>query len=102
MLQTLQQAALSFFLTCSLVSAYTPTISDPNAPNAQTSCPGYQAQDMTVNANKLTATLTLAGPACNAYGSDIDSLQLTAEYQDAHRLAVNIEPMYMVRVLLCI
>lgn len=97
MLQSLQQAALSLCWTASLVSAYTPTISDPNAPNAQTSCPGYQAQDVTTNANKITVTLALVGTACNAYGTDIDTLQLTVEYQDVHRLAVNIEPMYTVR-----
>jgi alpha-glucosidase len=97
MLQSLQQAALGLCWAASLVSAYTPTISDPNAPNAQTSCPGYQAQDITTDVNKLTATLALAGTACNVYGTDIDTLQLTVEYQDTHRLAVNIEPMYMVR-----
>ena len=44
-------------------------------------CPGYAATNITQNANSLTATLSLAGDACNVYGDDIADLQLLVEYQ---------------------
>ena len=44
-------------------------------------CPGYAATNITQNANSLTATLSLAGDACNVYGNDIEDLQLLVEYQ---------------------
>lgn len=40
----------------------------------------------------LTATLKLVGTACNLYGTDIETLNLTVEYQSADRLAVKISP----------
>jgi alpha-glucosidase len=36
--------------------------------------------------------LMLAGPACNVYGTDVSSLNLTVEYQAQDRLGVNIVP----------
>lgn len=78
-------------------AAYTPTIDNPNAPNAQTNCPGYTAINVSTTSNGLTGALVLAGGPCNVYGSDVDVLRLNVEYQDQHRLAVSIEPMYMVR-----
>ena len=96
MLQNLRQVVLNLTVISSVASGYTPTIDDPSAPNAQAVCPGYKAQSMSSHANGLTATLSLAGPACNAYGNDIDTLKLTVEYQDVHRLEVKIEPMHMV------
>ena len=44
-------------------------------------CPGYQASDVQTSANGLTATLTLAGAPCNIYGTDLEHLTLTVEYQ---------------------
>jgi alpha-glucosidase (family GH31 glycosyl hydrolase) len=79
-----------------LVLGYTPTIDNSTAPNAQAVCPGYHASNVKHGSNKLTATLTLAGKACNVYGTDIESLDLNVEYQDAHRLAVTIQPTFMV------
>ena len=69
-----------------------PNIQDPQAKNAQDVCPGYIASDVTRNSLGLTATLTLAGPACNVYGTDIDTLNLTVEYQSADRLAIRVTP----------
>jgi alpha-glucosidase len=46
-----------------------------------TSCPGYKASDVSTTANGLTAKLTLAGTPCNLYGTDIEDLTLTVEYQ---------------------
>jgi alpha-glucosidase len=69
-----------------------PNIDDPNAVNAQTVCPGYKASNVKNTGTELTATLTLAGPACNVYGTDVSSLDLTVEYQARDRLGVNIVP----------
>ena len=69
-----------------------PNIEDPQAVNAQDVCPGYTASIVERNALGLTATLTLAGPACNVYGNDIETLNLTVQYQSADRLAVRVTP----------
>ena len=69
-----------------------PNIQDPQAVNAQDVCPGYTAINVQRNVLGLTATLTLAGPACNVYGNDIDTLNLTVQYQSADRLAVRVTP----------
>lgn len=65
---------------------------DLQAKNAQSLCPGYTASDVVKNALGFTATLKLAGKPCNIYGNDIDTLNLTVEYQSADRLAVKILP----------
>lgn len=86
---------LLLLLACTSVHATTPTIDNPNAPNAQNECPGYTATNVQQSSTGLMATLILAGSACNAYGTDIASLSLTVEYQDVHRVNVNIEPTYL-------
>lgn len=48
-----------------------------------TSCPGYSASNVQQTANGLTADLSLAGDACNAYGTDLPNLTLTVEYQSS-------------------
>ena len=55
-------------------------------------CPGYTAKNVVRNLLGLTATLTLAGKACNVYGNDINTLNLTVEYQAVDRLAVRVIP----------
>ena len=69
-----------------------PNIQDPQAKNAQDVCPGYTASNVTRNSLGSTATLTLAGPACNVYGNDIYALNFSVEYQSADRLAIRIMP----------
>lgn len=69
-----------------------PNIDDPNAVNAQTACPGYTATNVKTSDHGMTATLLLAGDACNAYGTDVDSLDLTVEYQANHRLNIELVP----------
>lgn len=69
-----------------------PNIEDPEAKNAQDFCPGYIAMNVARNALGLTATLELAGMACNVYGNDIDILNLTVEYQSLDRLAMRVTP----------
>ena len=67
-------------------------IEDPEAKDAQDVCPGYTATNIVRNDLGLTASLSLAGTACNVYGNDISTLNLTVEYQSADRLAVRIAP----------
>ena len=69
-----------------------PNVVDPQAVDAQTVCPGYKASNVVNNDLGFTATLTLAGPACNVYGNDIDKLNLTVQYQSVDRLAIRIIP----------
>ncbi|KAF2862030.1 glycoside hydrolase family 31 protein [Piedraia hortae CBS 480.64] len=72
-----------------------PNILDPKAVQAQDICPGYKASDIQITPNGVEATLTLAGPACNVYGTDIDALTLEVELQDEHRLRVAIQPAHL-------
>lgn len=69
-----------------------PNIKDPKAVDAQSVCPGYSASNVVRTSSGLAATLKLAGTACNVYGTDIETLNLTVEYQAADRLAVKISP----------
>jgi alpha-glucosidase len=46
------------------------------------SCPGYAASNIVQHNGHVTgADLTLAGTACNIYGSDLTDLKLLVEYQ---------------------
>jgi alpha-glucosidase len=45
-----------------------------------TQCPGYAASNVKQNGATMTADLILAGPACNAYGTDIEHLSLEVTY----------------------
>ncbi|KAL0264572.1 hypothetical protein SLS55_000522 [Diplodia seriata] len=67
-------------------------IVDPEAVDAQSVCPGYKASDVKRGANGFSATLNLGGKACNVYGTDVDTLNLTVQYQNADRLSINISP----------
>ena len=69
-----------------------PNIVDPEAVDAQTVCPGYKASHVIQSPLELSASLALAGPACNVYGNDIENLNLTVQYQSTDRLAVRIVP----------
>jgi alpha-glucosidase len=43
-------------------------------------CPGYKASNVQTTASTLTADLTLAGEACNVYGTDLTDLVLEVSY----------------------
>lgn len=64
-----------------LGAALIPNINDPQAVDAQTVCPGYIAANLLKSPYGLSASLTLAGDPCNVYGTDIETLNLTVEYQ---------------------
>lgn len=72
-----------------------PNIKDPAAVDPQLVCPGYVGSNVIRTDAGLTATLTLAGEACNVYGNDVEFLNLTVEYQSADRLSVKITPAYL-------
>ncbi|KAK8063117.1 Glycoside hydrolase family 31 [Apiospora hydei] len=63
----------------------------PTSPDPLSACPGYTASDIQQSANGLTASLKLAGMACNAFGRDIEELKLTVNYDNENRLHVKIE-----------
>ncbi|GJE89250.1 glycoside hydrolase family 31 protein [Phanerochaete sordida] len=54
------------------------------------SCPGYALSALHETKTGLTAQLTLAGPACNAFGRDVANLTLEVTYDSDTRLHVNI------------
>ncbi|KAI0403844.1 glycosyl hydrolases family 31-domain-containing protein [Xylaria palmicola] len=72
---------LSYFILASAASALAASVDD---------CPGYTASNVVESDGKLTADLTLAGTACNIYGTDLKDLKLLVEYQTNSRLRVNI------------
>lgn len=72
-----------------------PNINDPQAANAQDVCPGYTASNVVRTPYGLTADLSLAGSACNVYGTDVEALNLTVEYQSSDRLHIEITPAYV-------
>lgn len=45
-----------------------------------TACPGYEASNVQTSPTGLTADLTLAGEACNVYGTDLTDLRLEVSY----------------------
>lgn len=46
-------------------------------------CPGYSASHIVNTDTGLTAKLTLAGPACNVYGADVQDLRLLVNYDSS-------------------
>ena len=50
-----------------------------------TQCPGYKASNVKQTGARMTADLTLAGPACNAYGTDLEHLALEVTYDTGSR-----------------
>lgn len=72
-------------------------VDDPKAIDAQNVCPGYIASDVHHDATGMTAKLHLAGKPCNAYGTDVDSLDMIVEYLAKDRLNIQITPTYIDR-----
>jgi alpha-glucosidase len=52
------------------------------------SCPGYTLDSLKETASGLTASLYLAGDACNAFGQDISNLTIEVSYETKERLRV--------------
>lgn len=52
------------------------------------SCPGYKSSNVKTTASTLTADLSLAGSACNVYGTDLTNLTLQVVYETGKPLNV--------------
>ena len=50
-------------------------------PAALDACPGYKAVNVQSDETSLTADLSLAGKACNVFGTDIQQLRLEVTYE---------------------
>ena len=72
-----------------------PNIKDPEAADPQKICPGYKASNIQETSRGFTADLSLAGPPCNVYGNDIESLSLLVAFQENERLRIRIQPRYI-------
>ena len=72
--------------SCTLVPSVSAGILPRQSNATLASCPGYKASGVETTGNGLTATLTLAGTACNVYGTDLEELTLTVEYQSGKAL----------------
>lgn len=72
-----------------------PNILDPEAVDVQDVCPGYTASNLQNSSTGFTADLELAGSACNVYGTDVEYLTLTVEYQATDRLHIEIQPRFI-------
>lgn len=53
---------------------------DGPAADPLAACPGYKASNVQTSATGLTADLSLAGTACNVYGTDLADLTLEVSY----------------------
>lgn len=75
-LRSLAAVALAAVASASLI----PRQSTGSAADA---CPGYKASNVATSyeESSFTATLTLAGTACNAYGTDLTDLVLSVNYE---------------------
>jgi len=54
-------------------------------------CPGYVATNQHETRSGFYADLSLAGEACNVFGTDLPDLKLEVEYQTSERLHVKIK-----------
>ena len=61
-----------------LLGVVAATWADPATLDA---CPGYNATNVEDRGSTLTADLTLAGQACNVFGTDIQQLKLQVTYE---------------------
>ncbi|ROV94562.1 hypothetical protein VMCG_08149 [Cytospora schulzeri] len=80
------------WLFASLVSAAsTLTTRDYHSDDPLLACPGYEASNVKTTPTGLTASLTLAGTACDIYGDDLQDLTLGVTYETDTRLHVKIQ-----------
>ncbi|KAJ1720071.1 hypothetical protein LPJ53_005256 [Coemansia erecta] len=79
-----------FYLSVSTVSANTAAAADPVAPPS-IFCPGYRVGYIQNTTDGFTASLKLAGPPCNLYGTDIADLTLSVSFDTDDRLHVHVQ-----------
>ncbi|KAG9971226.1 putative alpha-glucosidase, partial [Aureobasidium melanogenum] len=81
----------AFYGLVLLWSVSSTAVSQTQAAGNIDDCPGYSASNIVNTDTGLTAKLTLAGPACNTYGADVQNLRLLVNYDSRKRLHVKIE-----------
>ncbi|RYP38739.1 hypothetical protein DL767_002479 [Monosporascus sp. MG133] len=82
-------ASLLFLAAAASAAAVMPR--DHPAVDALAACPGYKASNVKTSALRLSADLTLAGEACDVYGTDLKDLVLEVSYDTDTRLHVKIQ-----------
>lgn len=60
-------------------------------------CPGYTATNVKTTSSGLTADLTLAGKACNVYGTDLKNLVLEVSYDTGRTTFPQILPPFQMK-----
>ncbi|ODA79223.1 hypothetical protein RJ55_04816 [Drechmeria coniospora] len=73
-------------LVCACAASAALPNGDPTAP-----CSGYRASNVVTTDSGLTADLTLASDACNAFGTDLKHLTLEVVYETDDRVHVKIQ-----------
>ena len=79
-------------LAAAAVSANTIDLRAPSS-DPLASCPGYKASNVKTTSSSLTADLTLAGPACNVYGTDLTDLTLSVVYETGEQSLNSSQPL---------
>ena len=65
-------------LSLLLASTINAEVVDPAILDA---CPGYDATNVTSSSTSFTAQLSLRGPGCNVFGTDLSALLLQVDYE---------------------
>lgn len=84
-------ALLTWLFASAVTAAANIVPRDAPSDDLLAACPGYAASNVQTTATSLSADLTLAGPACNVYGDDLQDLTLEVTYETATRLHVKIQ-----------
>lgn len=74
-------ALLSAALSLALYASTATTQDIYSSDKSLSGCPGYTASQVQDISDGFMADLSLAGPACNVYGTDVQNLTLTVQYQ---------------------
>lgn len=70
----------SLVLLGSLGLASATSTPSPHPGDIDSLCPGYNARNVKENSHGFVADLSLAGKACNIYGTDLKGLRLEVTY----------------------
>lgn len=82
----LRMAVLLSWLLVAVAAVNASSLVERTSSDRLASCPGYEASNVKTTGSSLTADLSLAGAACNAYGDDLTSLTLSVTYETGNYL----------------
>ncbi|KAL5495907.1 hypothetical protein ACEPAI_1371 [Sanghuangporus weigelae] len=85
----LTSTALALLVGSSIIASAQQINETVHSLNVST-CPGYILQSLQNTSTGFVAGLTLAGPACNAFGNDVANLTVEVSYESQSRLHVHI------------